>query len=106
MTAVARDSRNKKGGTACWQLLGERNGKRLLHKLGIGRTGKRVVIILFVLNARRLQAEFVQLRPRFLVGVAADDRKNCGTQIGCQRRWVCDIFCETFATTRDNFGII
>src|SRR6266481_9070010 len=106
MTAVARYFWNKKNRTACRQLVGERNGKRLFHKVGMSRTSKRVVIILFFLDARRFQAELVQLRPSFFIAIAADDRKNRGPQIGGQRRWVCQIFCETFATTRDNSRIV
>src|SRR5437867_12723100 len=106
MIAISRDSWNKERRTACWQLVGERNSKRLFHQLWISRASKCVVIILFFLDARRFHAELVQLRPSFFIGVAAGDCKHCGPQIGGQRRWVCEICCETFATTRDNFRIV
>ena len=81
MTAVARDRRDQKYRATSWQFVSERNGKRLLHQLGIDRFSQRVVIILFFLDARRFQAKLVKFAPCLFVCVSANHSKNGRTQI-------------------------
>src|SRR5438093_3777728 len=106
MTAVARDRRDQKYRTTCRQLIGQRNGKRLLRQLGVDRFGQRVVVILFFLNARRFQPQLVKFVPSLFVCVSANYRKHRRTQIRRERRWICEIFWKTFATARGDLWII
>src|SRR5438874_8795725 len=97
MTAVAGDSRNQEDGTARWQLVRERNRKRLLHQFRISRASKRIVVILFVLSACGFQTKFVQFVPSLLIGITSNHCQNWSTKIRWERRRMCEVFLETLA---------
>ena len=106
MIAFARDARDKKYRAACRQLIGERNGKRFLRQLRVSRASQCVVIILFFLDARRLQAKLVKPVPGFLVSVTPDHRKDSRPKIGRKRCWICQVFFKALATAGDNLLVI
>ena len=105
MTAVARDHRDKKYRATGWQLVSKRNGKRLLRQLRIDRFGQCAVVILFFLNARRLQAKLVQFVPGLFIGIMADNCKNRRAQIRRERRWIGQTFFETLPATCNNLWV-
>ena len=73
---------HQKQSAAGWQLVGECNRERFLRELGINRTGQRIVVILFFLDARCLQAKVMQLVPGRFVGVTPDNGKDRRAQVG------------------------
>src|SRR5439155_24618170 len=106
MTAFASDPRDKKYRTARRQLISKRNRKGLLRQFWINRACQRIVIILLLLNARRLLTELVKLLPGPFVSISADHRKHRWAKIGRQRFWIGEISFKTISTTRDDFRIV